>query len=132
MLFRSVSQSRYPWPTNPTTKTFCITNTNFHIHRRHLLLRFTPILAARRHQCIPIIERITSPQHLLEHCIRIELATCRAQGLLVVDPGKHDHLHPGVVAKEQAKSPSDLRPPPMAEHQPQNIALTELVARKIA
>lgn len=91
-----------------------------------------PIRLTHGNQAIPIIWRIPSLKHLLEGGVRIGLATGRSQCLLIVDPGKHDGLCPGVVAEEQTEPPSDLRASPMPIGWPKGVALAVLVPRGIA
>src|SRR5690606_17266947 len=52
--------------------------------------------------------------------------------LLIIDPGEHDGLGLGVVTKEQAEPPSDLRAPPMPIVWPEGIALAVFVPCRIA
>ena len=94
--------------------------------------RSAPLLRTGNHQRVPIVWQITPPRHLFEDRIRIGLAARRPQGLLVVPPGVGDHLRLGVIAEEQAEPSSDLRASSMPVRGSQRVALTKLVACRIA
>mmetsp|Transcript_26276 Transcript_26276/g.62228 ORF Transcript_26276/g.62228 Transcript_26276/m.62228 type:complete len:220 (+) Transcript_26276:2729-3388(+) len=91
-----------------------------------------PIGFARCHQRRPIVRRVAASQHLLEHGVGVGLAARRPQGLLVVDPGVHDDLRLRVVAEEQPIPSSELGSPPVAIVRSHGVALTILVACRIA
>ncbi len=101
------------------------------VPRSPLRLGRSPLSPARGYQRCPVVGRIAPAQHPREYRIRVGLAARRAQGLLIIDPGVGEHLRPGVIAKEQAKPPPDLRAPPMPACGAQGVALPELFARRI-
>ena len=97
----------------PSAGAFCVRGTGCRFHRPRMeglsRLLCRPVGPTRGNQVCPIVRWVSSFEHLLEDGVGIGLATRRAQGLLIVDPGEHDGLRSGVVAEEQAESPTDLR-----------------------
>jgi hypothetical protein len=70
-------------------------------------------------------------QHLAEHPVGIVATLVSAIGVLIVDPGKHDHLGSRVVAVEQAVLLEELRPEPMLAISAKSTALTVLWPRGV-
>src|SRR3546814_7842704 len=84
-----------PSTANAAAEAFCGADAGCRVHGRLLLheeclFQFAPILLACLHQYVPIVWRISTSEHFLEHGIGIRLAPRRPQGLLIIDPGVHD------------------------------------------
>ncbi len=53
-------------------------------------------------QLIPVVGWMTALQHLAKHAVGIVATVVGALGVVVIDPGEHDHFSAGVVPKKEA------------------------------
>ena len=82
-----------------------------------------PVSFARCDQLRPIIGRIAGPQHFPKNGVGVRLATRRAQGVFIIDPGKDDDPRLGIKTKEQPKATTDFGATPVSEGAAHSVAL---------